>query len=113
MGEYPKLYLDFAHFGGSGDYFEVLNKLMDDGLVKNRIIFGTDWLMTRHTWKEKAYVEAFTKLPSAILQQIALQNPLNFLFPGKKLPLRVKHFFESKNINEAQFPEWMKNNLDI
>lgn len=154
LKKYPKLYLNFAHFGGngdflnvyepnydswanvilklmkryknvyadvsyhdgalmkktSGDYFEILNKLMDDDLIKQRIIFGTDWPMTRHTWEEKAYVEAFTKLPPAMLQQIAFQNPLNFLFPGKKLPLRMKHFFKSNNM---PFPPWMINNLKI
>ena len=88
-------------------------KIMADSLMKDRIIFGTDWLMTRHTWKENAYVEAFARLPSAMLKQIAFQNPLNFLFPGKKLPLRIKHFFKSKYISEAIFPQWMKSNLEI
>lgn len=155
LEKHPRLYLNFAHFGGSGDfmdinnaeswsniirklmkeydnvyadlsyhdvalmkktsgdYFEILNKLMGDDIIKNRIVFGTDWLMTRHTWKEEEYVDAFRRLTPAVLQQIALENPLNFLLPGKKLPLRIKHFYESRNISEASFPEWMKNNLKV
>lgn len=155
LEKYPRLFLNFAHFGGcrdllkidnpeswshviskimreydnvyadisyhdvalmkktSGDYFEILHRLMDDDHIKDRIIFGTDWLMTRHTWEEKAYVEAFKSLPTAVLKQIAFQNPLNFLFPGKKIPPRIKHFFELKNINRAALPQWMKNNVEI
>ena len=155
LKKYPKLYLNFAHFGGdkdfleknnpkswantiqklmqqydnvyadisyhckalanktSRDYFKTLMKLTNKDIIKNRVIFGTDWPMTRHTWTEHEYVEAFERLPPAILDQIALQNPLGFLFPDKKLPLRIKNFFKSNNIKVATLPSWMKNNLMI
>lgn len=155
LDKYPKLYLNFAHFGGNEDfldidhqeswshtirefmrvyghvyadvsyhepalwektsahYFDVLQRLMKDPVVKNRIVFGTDWLMTRHTWNESDYVDAFRALPAASLRQIAFENPLRFLFPGQKLPPRIKRFFESKNIEEDQLPEWMRTNLQI
>ena len=155
LKKYPKLYVNFAHFGGdgdfleidnpkswsnvilklmkeydnvyadisyhdkalmkktSGDYFTIIKKLLHEDLIKDRIIFGTDWLMTRHTWKEDDYMKAFMKLPNVMLYKITLHNPLNFLFPGKKLPLRIKNFFEAENINEEALPQWMKNNLEI
>lgn len=155
LKKYPRLYLNFAHFGGdgdfmdidnpeswsnvirrlmkehdniyadlsyhgiallkktAGDYFQLLNTLMQDSRIENRIIFGTDWLMTRHTWKEKEYVDAFRKLAPAVLQRIAFQNPLNFLFPGKQLPLRIKRFFEARGVTGTQLPEWMKTNIKI
>ncbi len=119
MKQYNNVYADISYHDGalnketSGGYFKILNNLLNDSLIRSRVIFGTDWLMTRHTWEERTYVEAFTKLPSEILQHIAFQNPLNFLFPDKRLPLRIKHFFASKNINKATLPQWMKNNLEI
>lgn len=154
LKKYPKLYLNFAHFGGGGDfleidnpgswssmikkliikydnayadvsyhsgalrrvkshkYFKILNKLLDDGKLRKKIIFGTDWLMTRHTWKEKEYVEAFMKgLTSKRFSQIAFENPLNFLFPNRKLPQRIKDFFDNNKIAEKDYPQWMKDNI--
>lgn len=119
MKEYENVYADLSYHNmalmkkTAADYFELLNRLLQDSHIENRIIFGTDWLMTRHTWNEKEYVDAFRRLAPAILQRIAFENPLKFLFPGKKLPPRIKHFYESRNISKAQFPGWMKNNLAI
>ena len=75
---------------------------MNDNTVKNRIIFGTDWLMTRHTWREDDYIKFFLKYLNSKLQVIAFQNPLNFLFSEKKLPQRIVDFFQANNIS---FPE--------
>jgi len=120
INEYDNVYADTAYHDGaliektSRDYFDILIRLMNDNKMKERIIFGTDWLMTRHTWKEEEYVEAFTReLPAAMLERIAFRNPLNFLFPGGKLPSRIKNFFEKKGIDEADLPQWMKSNLKI
>ena len=121
MGKYDNVYADLSYHDKAltnkthKRYFQKFEELAsNNNVVRNRIIFGTDWPLTRHTWTEKKYVKPFTKLlPSPILCQIAFENPLNFLFPGKELPLRIKHFFKSKNICEANLPQWMKNNLDI
>jgi hypothetical protein len=68
-------------------------------------------MMTRHTWKEEDYVRAFARLEPDKLKRIALENPLDFLFPGRKLPSRIRRFFDSKDIKEADLPQWMKDNL--
>lgn len=119
MGEYDHVYADISYHEPalwsktSESYLEVLNELMKDPVVKDRIILGTDWPMTRHTWKEKEYVDAFRQLPPESLRQIACDNPLGFLFPGKKIPPRIKHFLGSKNIEERKLPEWMRNRLQF
>lgn len=119
MKQYDHVYADISYHDTalnqktSGRYFQILTKLMGDSLVKNRIMFGTDWLMTRHTWKEADYVAPFAELPPALLKQIAWENPLNFLFPARKLPPRINNFFQSQNISQASFPQWMKSNLQI
>jgi predicted TIM-barrel fold metal-dependent hydrolase len=97
----------------STKYFNILTRLLDDGITKERIIFGTDWPMARYSWREREYVEAFHKLPQDMLNRIAFQNPLNFLFPGKKLPQRIRKFFASNDIPTTALPEWMKNNLEM
>jgi len=119
MKDYDNVYADVSYHdialrrGVSGDYFERLELLMDDDLIKDRIVLGTDWLMTRHTWTENQYVSAFMRLREDKLQQIAFQNPLNFLFPGRRLPQRIKQFFESNNVDESSLPPWMKRTLSI
>jgi hypothetical protein len=69
--------------------------------------------MTRHTWKEEDYTRAFMKLKPDKLKQIAFENPLSFLFSAGKLPSRIKHFFNSRNIQKTDLPPWMKDNLEI
>lgn len=119
MKDYDNVYADISYHKAAlvketaDKYFKILRKLMDDILIRNRLLFGTDWLMTRHTWKERDYVAAFIGLEPAILSQIAFQNPLHFLFPGKKLPPRLQHFLASKNISAGALPPWMKSNLVI
>jgi predicted TIM-barrel fold metal-dependent hydrolase len=119
MERYDHVYGDISYHDPalwsetSGDYFDVLNDLMKDSAVKGRIIFGTDWLMTRHTWKEKEYVNAYRRFAPESLQQIACDNPLNFLFPGRRIPPRIKYFFRSRDIEERKLPEWMRNRLQF
>jgi predicted TIM-barrel fold metal-dependent hydrolase len=97
----------------AGTYFKILEKLMNTNRVKDRIIFGTDWPMTRHTWTEEDYVGAFKGFPPKMLQKIAFENPLNFLFPDGKLPPRIESFFRSKRIKTPTLPQWMRKNLHI
>ncbi|MEN7982569.1 MAG: amidohydrolase family protein [Nanoarchaeota archaeon] len=142
LQKYPKLVINFAHFGGDDEllnldnsnswsnkiinlikkyknvytdiayndkalkketkqeYFKVLNKLMKDSVINKKILFGTDWLMTRHTWKEKEYVKEFEMFSES--KKIMFENPLKFLFPQNKLPKRIKDFYKNKPI-----PKWM------
>ncbi len=119
MRRYDGVYADISYHEPAlwkktaGDYFATLEKLMNDDSIKDRVLFGTDWLMTRHTWTERAYVEAFLMLAPTMLQQIAFENPRNFLFSDRKLPARIKRFFESKNIKKTDLPPLIKVSLTV
>jgi predicted TIM-barrel fold metal-dependent hydrolase len=119
MKGYKNVYADTSYHEGAlkedtaAAYYAALKKLISKDRIKNRIIFGTDWLMTRHTWPEKKYVGKFIKgLPAQELEQVAFDNPLRFLFPGGKVPQRIKDFYTSKDVTDSP-PEWMKQNLTI
>lgn len=149
--EFPKLYLNFAHFGGdfldiskdaswsltikklmeefenvctdiayhdqalqkktSNNYFDILKKLLNSrSKIKSRILFGTDWSMTRHTWTEKEYISYFSRnLNSKQMNQIALINPLRFLFPTDRIPKRIETFYKN---NEKVVPNWLINDIE-
>jgi predicted TIM-barrel fold metal-dependent hydrolase len=58
MRKYPGVYTDLAYNKHalmpktSHQYFKALNNLLDsDPIVGNRVLFGTDWAMTRQTWR--------------------------------------------------------------
>ncbi|OGC25626.1 hypothetical protein A2291_04345 [candidate division WOR-1 bacterium RIFOXYB2_FULL_42_35] len=88
-------------------YFKVLAELMEDETVAERIIFGTDWLMTRHTWTEGDFCRACDKLSESSRQQIAFNNPLRFLFAEGKLPERIKKFYQANQIKPENLPMWL------
>lgn len=117
MGNYENVYADTSYHDDalykktSKRYFRDLNKLIDNGTTRDRIIFGTDWLMTRHTWKEREYAAAFMRSRGEMLDLIAFQNPLNFLFPARELPQRILDFYKSRNVDESALPVWIKDNL--
>ncbi len=152
LKKYPKLYLNFAHFGGSGEflntdsdswcvkiqelmkkypnvyadlsyhdtallkkttmqYFTILNNFLTKPIIKDRILFGTDWVMIRHSWTEKEYVDKYRQLSATNLESICFKNPISFLFPGKKLPKRIKQFYQKKNVKS--YPQWIKGTIQI
>ncbi|HAV43045.1 TPA: hypothetical protein DCX15_03425 [bacterium] len=115
MKEYSHIYADLSYHDmalkkeTSKDYFERLTFLMKDNVYRQRILFGTDWPITRHTWTEEDYTSTFQReLLKENLRQIAFKNPLDFLFPERNLPARIEHFFRS---NHKTFPSWMKDSL--
>lgn len=89
-------------------YFQALENLMADEVVVERIIFGTDWLMTRHTWTESEYVQAFNKLSESKRQQLGFNNPARFLFAEGKFPARIKRFYQDNQIKLENIPTWLK-----
>ncbi len=116
--QYPHVYTDLAYnkaalMPRTGiQYLQALNAILDsDEILKDRILLGTDWSMTRHTWREQDYVAPFLKLGEKKLGKIGLENPLNFLFPERKFPQRVAGFLESKGKNIKDLPSWLKSNL--
>jgi predicted TIM-barrel fold metal-dependent hydrolase len=118
LERYENTYADLSyHFGAlmksSGCYFEVLCGLLDDDRFKDRLLFGTDWLISRHTWTVKEYLDAFRNLSSDMLDRICFHNPLNFLFPGRRLPHRIRNFFDARGCEESVMPEFVRENLDL
>ena len=117
MKEYSHVYADTAYHNEafekktSNRYFEILRRLLKDSVIKKRILFGTDWPMSRHTWKVVSYVKAIQNLPEKMYEQVTLANPLTFLFPHSRLPQRVKSFYERNGINASRLPQWMRENL--
>jgi predicted TIM-barrel fold metal-dependent hydrolase len=119
MHEYPGVYTDLAYNKDalmdktSRQYFDALNKLLDgDSLVRDRILFGTDWAMTRHTWREVDYVAPFRKwLDDRKLQKIAFENSLNFLFPGRTFPERIQRFLVANGKSYSELPKWLTSSI--
>jgi predicted TIM-barrel fold metal-dependent hydrolase len=118
---YPNVYTDLAYNSKalrpatSGQYFAVLNQLIDkDPLVRDKVLFATDWAMTRHTWREVEYLEPFRKnLDDAKMQRIGFENTLNFLFPQRKLPDRMAGFLKANGKSVSDLPKWLLANLVI
>jgi len=120
VAEYENAYTDIAYQSKAlkkktqEQYFSALNRLAEDKDIGRKIIFGTDWPSTRHTWTEGDYVRPFAKYLSAEkLRRIGFDNPINFLFPDRKLPRRIVDFYASKNVAPDKYPSWTKDNLNI
>lgn len=90
----------------SKNYFLLLNEILsEDSKVQNKILFGTDWSMTRHTWTEKEYLNHFIDgLDGNLMNQLAIINPMSFLFPSNEIPERIADVF---SINNKRIPNWM------
>ena len=120
IGSYPGVYTDVAYNKHalmpktSGKYFEVLGNMIDnDRILKDRILFGTDWCMTRHTWTEKEYVTPFLRLGEERLHRIGFENSLDFLFPGRRFPMRVAEFYNANGRRASDLPKWLLANLAV
>jgi predicted TIM-barrel fold metal-dependent hydrolase len=118
---YPNVYTDLAYNekalrpNTSGQYFATLNQIIDkDALLRDKVLFATDWAMTRHTWRETEYLEPFRKnLDDAKMHRIGVENSLNFLFPQRKLPERVANFLQANGKSVSDLPKWLLANLII
>ncbi len=118
--KYPNVYADLAYNrqalerSTSGPYFEVLKNLLDkDHLAGKRIIFGTDWSMTRHTWRETDYVKPFLQLGEERMARIGLENSLDFLFPKRQYPERMARFLKSHGKSVSDLPKWLLAGLKV
>jgi predicted TIM-barrel fold metal-dependent hydrolase len=121
MHAYPHVYTDTAYHDQallprtSGPYFETMNGLLDkDRVFRGRTLFATDWSMTRHTWSEIRYVAPFLKnFDESQMQQIALENSLDFLFPQRQLPGRVVRFLKANGKSVSDLPKWLLAKLTV
>ena len=94
------------------EYFKILNCLLDDESYRYKILFGTDWPMTRHSWYEKTYVQFFIDgLGKDNFEQIALKNPLKFLFPEDKVPERIEKFHKENECGKEAI-NWLNTEME-
>jgi len=115
MDKHPNLFADVSYhsealYGGTAQrYFTVLRELLGDSSpYRKRVLFGTDWLMIRHTWLQKEYLAPFLdekNLPRPLFERLSFHNPKRFLFP-KGLPERLKSFYGPG----AKLPDWIEVN---
>jgi uncharacterized protein len=116
---YPNVYTDLAYNQHALDpktrrpYFDALNSILDkDTLLRDKVLFATDWSMTRHTWKETDYLKPFLQnLDDSKMQRIAVENSLNFLFPQRKFPERLGRFLKANGKSVSDLPKWLLANL--
>lgn len=118
--QYPHVYTDVAYNSAALvpktgiQYLQALNGIIDnDPVLRDRILFGTDWSMTRHYWKEKDYVAPFRKLGDKKLAKIGFDNSLDFLFPQRKFPTRIAEFLSANGKNAADLPDWLRAQIQI
>jgi predicted TIM-barrel fold metal-dependent hydrolase len=118
--KWPNVYADLAYNREAlerpttGAYFDALKNLLDkDHLAGKRIIFGTDWSMTRHTWREADYVKPFMQLGEERMARIGQENTLDFLFPGRQYPARLARFLKSHGKSVSDLPKWLLANLRL
>jgi len=117
---YPGVYTDLAYnkhalvAHSSRAYFDALTRIIDgDRILGDRVLFGTDWSMTRHTWKETEYVKPFLQLGEERLRRIAFENSLDFLFPERKYPERMARFLKANGKTVSDLPKWLIANLNF
>jgi len=98
--EFDNVYTDLSYSNKALEretteqYFQQLNTVLEENSKsKERILFGTDWSMTRHTWTEAEYIAPFNReLNRDTMNQIAVRNPMKFLFPANIIPERINKF---------------------
>lgn len=96
------VYTDLSYHGvtidssNSEQYFWKLSELMDKSPnYREKILFGTDWPMTRHTLTEAEYITLYIdELGGQRLEELAYRNVMNFLFPDHQIPRRILRFYE-------------------
>lgn len=117
---YPGVYTDLAYnkdalMPNTGRaYFAALTDILDhDRILRDRVLFGTDWSMTRHTWTEQEYVQPFLRLGEERLRLIGFENALDFLFPGRRYPERMARFLKANGRSASDLPKWLVANLNF
>lgn len=115
---FPHVFADVAYHDEAlenntqAKYFKMLSGILATSGVQDRILFATDWPMIRHRWRMQDFVAPFVaRLLKPQLQQIAFDNPINFLFCGGKMPKRIQAFYEADDEAKANVPDWLKTKL--
>jgi len=134
LKRHPTLYLNLGHFGGNWKWAEHAIKLMEaypnvygdisyhdlahkdpDAYFKvfnsskmphDRLMFGSDWSMIRHTYTIKEFMKPFKEnIKSRVRNKIFYENALNFLFPENKIPDRIRLALD---MGDDDTPVWLQ-----
>jgi len=114
--DFDNVYADIAYHdeaqdvanvhGRQTEYFKSFARIVEEEKVRSRVIFGTDWPMTRHTWTERMYCDSFrSHLSNDLMQSIGFANPLDFLFHNRIIPSRLIDFWQQHNKSHADLPD--------
>ena len=111
MKKYPNVFMDLAYNDKAHDektskeYFKILNKLLASD-IGDRIMFGTDWPMIRHTWTQKEFIAPFIKnIDKQFISKVFYQNAIKFLFPEFKIPSRI---LDGLSVSHEDTPVWLE-----
>jgi len=114
MQGYPNIfsdvaYNDKAHSSGFINYFVKLNQLLCSA-VGDRIMFGSDWPMIRHTWTIKEFMSPFLKyVDEDNKDRFFYQNAIRFLFPNFEIPRRIRKIL---GFGIKDTPEWLASKFE-
>ena len=95
-------------------YFNDLRETLNDGVLSQGILFGTDFSMISHTWSEDEFANTFRfRLVEALQEKIFFQNPISFLFCDAKVPDRYLDFLHNTCPDAlVQLPDWIERRDD-
>ncbi len=109
MNEYEFVFADLAYHDDAikkkkkENYFKALTTIIPQ-IPRHRVMLGTDYPMTAHTYREHEYYEPFeTALPEELLESFNVTAPMRFLFDGR-FPLRIQKAFGKR---KDDIPVWL------
>jgi len=123
MTKFNGVYADIAYHsepmdGGTGEqnYFKNLSLLLQNDAYRDRILFGTDFFLSRQRLTEKSYWKYFTRhLAEDDFRRIAEDNPQRYLgLPAQdrqpSLPIAnyIRFVYQQRNALLSDAPGWLK-----
>ena len=102
------VYFDLAYHGEAHETPEVyFSRLHSQKIPHDKVLFGTDWSMIRHTHTVKEFLQPFLdNLKPNIRARILYKNAIKFLFPENRIPIRIT---EALNKKPEDTPSWLQN----
>jgi predicted TIM-barrel fold metal-dependent hydrolase len=78
--DFPTAYTDIAYTLAFKRFYGIFNSIMNDPVLRKKIMYGTDFYLDRLITDETAFSERFKNALSAdIFEQISYKNPKEFL----------------------------------
>jgi predicted TIM-barrel fold metal-dependent hydrolase len=80
MMQYPNVYADLSYIIHNQEIFPLLKKTINNPLLKDRILFGTDFYVVRnHNSEKELLATTMANLSTEEFDLIARENPINYL----------------------------------